>query len=59
LGVTISLGYFDPITPCGIKGKAVTSREAKLNKKIDLEEVKKKILTHFKTLFEVKKFIVL
>jgi len=37
----------------------VTSMEAELNKKIDLEEVKKKILTHFKTLFEVEKFIVL
>ena len=28
--------------------------EAKLNKKIDLEEVKKKILTHFKILFQVE-----
>jgi lipoyl(octanoyl) transferase len=33
--------------------------KAKLNKKIDLEEVKKKILTHFKTLFEVEKSIAL
>jgi len=33
--------------------------EAELNKKIDLEEVNKKILTHFKILFEVEKFIAL
>ena len=59
LNVNVNLGYFDHIIPCGIKGKAVTSMEAKLNKKIDLEEVKKKILTHFKTLFEVEKFIAL
>ena len=59
LNVNVNLGYFDHIIPCGIKGKAVTSMEAELNKKIDLEEVKKKILTHFKILFQVKKFIVL
>lgn len=59
LNVNVNLGYFDHIIPCGIKGKAVTSMEAELNKKIDLEEVKKKILTHFKTLFEVEKFIAL
>ena len=59
LNVNVNLGYFDHIIPCGIKGKAVTSMEAELNKKIDLEEVKKKKLTHFKTLFEVEKSIAL
>ncbi len=58
LNVNVNLGYFDHIIPCGIKGKSVTSMEAELNRKIDLEEVKKKILTHFKTLFEVEKFII-
>lgn len=54
LNVTTNLGYFDNIIPCGIKGKAVTSLEAELNKKINLEEVKEKILKHFKTLFEAE-----
>ena len=58
LNVNVNLGYFDHIIPCGIKGKSVTSMEAELNKKIDLEEVKQKILTHFKILFEVEKLIV-
>lgn len=54
LNVNANLGYFDNIIPCGIKGKAVTSMEAELDKKIPLEEVKSKILTHFQELFEVE-----
>lgn len=57
LNVNANLGYFDNIIPCGIRGKAVTSMEAELNKKLDLEEVKQKILTHFKKLFEVEEFV--
>ena len=53
LNVNANLGYFDNIIPCGIKGKAVTSMEAELDKKIPLEEVKEKISMHFKELFEV------
>lgn len=52
LNVNTNLGYFDNIIPCGIKGKAVTSMEAELNKKIPLNEVKTVILNHFKTLFK-------
>jgi lipoyl(octanoyl) transferase len=58
LNANVDLGYFDNIIPCGIKGKAVTSMEAELNQKVDLEEVKQKILKHFKILFEVEKLIV-
>ncbi|SNR74328.1 lipoyl(octanoyl) transferase LipB [Lutibacter flavus] len=54
LNTNTNLGYFDNIIPCGIKGKAVTSLEAELGKKVDLEEVKTKILKHFKELFEVE-----
>ena len=54
LNVNTDLGYFDNIIPCGIRGKAVTSLEAELDKKIDLEDVKSKILKHFTTLFEVE-----
>ncbi|WP_456377543.1 lipoyl(octanoyl) transferase LipB [Lutibacter sp.] len=54
LNVTTNLGYFDNIIPCGIKGKAVTSMELELNRKIPLKEVKEKILKHFSNLFEVE-----
>ena len=57
LNVNTNLGYFDNIIPCGIRGKAVTSLEVELNKKLDLEEVKEKILKHFKMLFEIDEFI--
>ncbi|WP_158839142.1 lipoyl(octanoyl) transferase LipB [Polaribacter sp. L3A8] len=57
LNANVNLGYFDNIIPCGIKGKAVTSMEAELNRKVDTEEVKTKILKHFKVLFEVEEFI--
>ncbi len=51
LNVSTNLGYFDHIIPCGIRGKAVSSLEAELGKKIDSEEVKTKILHHFSSLF--------
>lgn len=57
LNANADLGYFDNIIPCGIRGKAVTSMEAELDKKVDIEEVKTKILKHFKALFEVENFI--
>ncbi len=52
LNVNTNLGYFDHIIPCGIRGKAVTSLEAELGRKIDIDEVKTHILTHFTTIFE-------
>jgi lipoyl(octanoyl) transferase len=58
LNVNTNLGYFDNIIPCGIRGKAVASLESELGKKIDLDEIKQKILKHFKILFEVDEFIV-
>ena len=54
LNVYTNLGYFDNIIPCGIPGKAVTSMEAELGKKVPLEEMKQKILRHFEELFEAK-----
>ena len=58
LNVNTNLGYFDHIIPCGIRGKAAASMEAELGEKLDLEEVKGKILKHFKTLFEVEEILV-
>lgn len=57
LNVNVDLGYFDNIIPCGIRGKAVASMEAELGEKINLEDVKAKILKHFKDLFEVETFL--
>ena len=54
LNVNTNLGYFDHIIPCGIKGKAVTSLEAELGKKINEEEVKEKIIYHFAQVFEAE-----
>ena len=52
LNVNADLGYFDNIIPCGIKGKAVTSLHVELGHEVDEEEVKQRILQHFKVLFE-------
>lgn len=52
LNVNTNLGYFDHIIPCGIRGKAVTSMEAELNKKTPLTEVKELILKYFEEVFE-------
>jgi len=55
LNVNADLGYFDNIIPCGIRGKAVTSLQVELGvSRVDEEEVKKKIITHFKTFFEAE-----
>ncbi len=55
LNINADLGYFDNIIPCGIKGKAVTSLNVELGKEqINVEEVKEKLLKHFKTLFEAE-----
>lgn len=57
LNANANLGYFDNIIPCGIKGKAVTSMEAELGKKVDEVALKERILHHFKNIFEVDGFI--
>lgn len=55
LNVNTDLGYFDHMIPCGIKDKAVTSLNVELGKReIDVNEVKQKLLVHFKTLFEAE-----
>ncbi|MDY7393964.1 lipoyl(octanoyl) transferase LipB [Aureibaculum sp. 2210JD6-5] len=52
LNANTNLGYFDHIIPCGIRGKAVTSMEVELGKKLNIEEIKSKILNHFGDVFE-------
>ncbi|WP_298900156.1 lipoyl(octanoyl) transferase LipB [uncultured Psychroserpens sp.] len=53
LNVNANLGYFDNIIPCGIRGKAVTSLNVELGvDRVNEDEVKEKLLKHFKALFE-------
>jgi len=49
--VNAHLAYFDNIIPCGIDDKAVTSMEAELGEKLNLEEVKEKLQSHLTDLF--------
>ncbi|RYD73499.1 MAG: lipoyl(octanoyl) transferase LipB [Sphingobacteriales bacterium] len=49
--VNADLGYFNNIIPCGIKDKDVTSMEKELGYKVDLNEVKDKLLKHFAAVF--------
>ena len=55
LNVNADLGYFDNIIPCGIRGKAVTSLNVELGVDVvDMDEVKRKILKHFKEIFSAE-----
>ena len=55
LNVNTDLGYFDLMIPCGIKGKSVTSLNVELGQAaVDMNEVKQKLLRHFKMLFEAE-----
>ncbi len=54
LNVNTNLGYFDHIIPCGIRGKGVTSMEVELGRSVDMEEVKRRLLSHFEQLFDAE-----
>ncbi|WP_109098558.1 lipoyl(octanoyl) transferase LipB [Aquimarina sp. AU58] len=55
LNINANLGYFDHIIPCGIKDKTVTSLHVELGvDRVDVDEVKAKLLKHFTTLFEAE-----
>ncbi len=57
LNVNANLGYFDNIIPCGIRGKAVTSLNVELGvEQVSVEDIKEKLLKHFKSLFEAEFF---
>lgn len=49
--VNTDLTYFDGIIPCGIKEKEVTSLSKELRGKIEIWEIKEKIVKHFKDIF--------
>ena len=52
LNVNTDLSHFEYIVPCGIQGKAVTSLEKELGRKVDYAEVKQKIKLHFENVFD-------
>ena len=52
--INTELNYFNNIVPCGIVDKGVTSMEIELGRKVDIEEVRQKLLKHFRDLFEAE-----
>lgn len=51
LNINTSMEYFNGIIPCGIKNKGVTSLKNELNKQIEIELVKKRLLQKFYEIF--------
>jgi lipoyl(octanoyl) transferase len=52
--VNTNLAHFKNIVPCGIDDKAVTSMEAELGEKINMEAVKLKLIAHLAELFNME-----
>lgn len=50
--INSDLSYFNNIVPCGITDKAVTSLEKELGRKIEMSEVKQKLMAHIANIFE-------
>lgn len=50
--VNSQLEYFKNIIPCGIDDKAVTSMEKELGKKVDMAELKQKLLDNLANIFD-------
>lgn len=50
--INSQLEYFNNIIPCGINDKAVTSLQKELNKVIDMEELKNKLLVNLANIFD-------
>jgi len=53
MNINTDLSYFNHIVPCGIQNKSVTSLSKMLNRKVDEEEVKQKLLKNFSEVFDV------
>jgi lipoyl(octanoyl) transferase len=49
--ISSDLSFFNGIIPCGIFNKEVTSLSKELNRKIDLLEVKTKLVNNFRQFF--------
>jgi len=55
--VNTNLDLFNGIIPCGIQDKSVTSLSKELNRAIEIQEVKEKLLANFKDVFGYAKII--
>ena len=55
--VNTDLNLFNGIIPCGIQDKSVTSLAKELNREVEIKEVKEKLLTNFKNVFEYAEVI--
>lgn len=51
--VNTDLSYFNLIVPCGITDKQVTSMEKELGHKVDLHEVRQKLISHLEDVFKM------
>ncbi len=51
LNVNTDMRYFNYINPCGFVDKGVTSMEKELGRKMNMDEVKSKLLKSFETVF--------
>ena len=49
--INTDLSYFGNIIPCGIEDKKVTSLESELGRRIEIEEVKNRVMNHLSALF--------
>lgn len=54
LNVNTDLDYFNNIIPCGIADKKVTSIEKELLHRVDINEVKAKLYSHFESVFNCR-----
>ncbi len=54
LNVNADLEYFQHINPCGFVDKGVTSMQKELQRELDFDEVKKKLLTKFELRFKMQ-----
>jgi len=50
--VNTDLEFYNYINPCGFVDKGVTSMEKELDRRLDIEEVKSKLLKSFKKIFD-------
>ncbi len=57
--VNTDLSLFNGIIPCGITDKEVTSLKKELHRDLDIQEVKNKLLNHFKDVFNYDEVILL
>ena len=52
--VNTDLSYFNHIIPCGIEDKAVTSMRNELGRKVDMTEVKERLIYQLSSQFQFK-----